>query len=164
VRSAGRGGTLAAHDTEEKKLWRGGLLLFGPGLLKSGGPVGLQAPQRAASGRWEQVKWTQELTSGPKDISQFQRILECAKIQQSWKPKNNTSRPKKLWNFFESIEGVNVNHFLCWINFRFGTDFELENLGHNKSWNWIEFLRAQMELVKYPEIHQNYFLLWSSRI
>jgi hypothetical protein len=43
---------------------------------------------------------------------------------------------------FVVIEGIKMNSFRHWLDFKFSMDFELEFLGQNQIRNWFEFLRA----------------------
>jgi hypothetical protein len=60
---------------------------------------------------------------------------------------------------FVEVEGINMNNFPFWSNFKIGIDFELKTLEYTHFGNRFEFLRALMDLVEYPEIHQKCFLL-----
>jgi hypothetical protein len=78
-------------------------------------------------------------------------------LHNSFDPKEAIRCDLAIMGIFMVIERVKMNIFCYCLQFKFGTESELEFLGHNQFWNCFNFLRVLNQLVKFPEIHKNSF-------
>jgi hypothetical protein len=61
-------------------------------------------------------------------------------------------------SIFVEVEGIRVNKFTFWLDFKIIMDFELEFLEDKEIWKCFEFLRASNYQGKFQEIRQKFSL------